>query len=423
MASEAQSAQDALEAGWSEPQFEALVDALAADPDRREQLIGLLREDHKVYDQRGAATIVRMRGWILLALGRIGLSDAALIFVLEELDTGTDAYLVAAAARALRSYPRPDAAFAPFLMRAITNIRYRNEPVSFETYGEYATSSAGTTSPLRELLAAITWLGAHARGILPELEALRGQGGAVSRKLRIDFERAMQAIRGVDEAATSSTHACCSTLLGGMKTGVSRPMDLLHPSEQVEAVILQDHNGDFITFREYFQGNPSIVAFFYTRCDNPLKCSLTVTKLGNIQKILATRGLAHQIRTAVITYDPAFDIPERLRVYGTDRGLRMDSDHRMLRAADGADALRRYFELGVNFIESLVNRHRIELYVLDAKGRIAVSFERIHWDEQQVVTHATEVLKHKQCGRSVTRVDPVPSEVKSDCTNVDVLVR
>src|SRR3979490_653969 len=80
----------------SEPQFAAMVDALAADPDRRGRLTDLLRENHPVYDQRGAAAVVRMRGWLLVALARAGVSDAALIFVLEEFDTGVDAYLVAA---------------------------------------------------------------------------------------------------------------------------------------------------------------------------------------------------------------------------------------------------------------------------------------------------------------------------------------
>ena len=154
----------------SEPQFAALVDALAADPDRREQLTNLLREDHPFYDQRASTAIVRMRGWVLLALARTGVPDAALIFVLEELDTGVDAYFVAAAARALRSYHHPTD-LAPFVMRALTNIRYRDEPVSFESYGEYATSSTGT-SPVRELLATLAWLGPHARGVLPELESL-----------------------------------------------------------------------------------------------------------------------------------------------------------------------------------------------------------------------------------------------------------
>ena len=83
--------------------------------------------------------------------------------------------------------------------------------------------------------------------------------------------------------------------------------------------------------------------------------------------------------------DPEFDHSKRLRRYGEARDVRMDVRHRMLRTTEGVDSLRRHFRLGVNFIESLVNRHRIEIYILDAEGRIAASFERIHWDEQQVV--------------------------------------
>ena len=74
-------------------------------------------------------------------------------------------------------------------------------------------------------------------------------------------------------------------------------------------------------------------------------------------ELLDAQGLARRIRTAAITYDPEFDRVERLRVYGKDRAVRMDENHRMLRAIEGNDELREYFELGVNFIESLVNRH------------------------------------------------------------------
>jgi cytochrome oxidase Cu insertion factor (SCO1/SenC/PrrC family) len=375
----------------SEPEFAALVDAIAADPDRRAQLIELLREDHPFYRQRASTAIVRMRGWVLFALAHTGVPDAALIFVLEELETGVDAYLVAAAARALRACHHPTDTLAPFVMRALTNIRYRDEPVSFESYGEYATSSTGT-SPVRELLATLTWLGPLARGIVPELESLRAQ---VRGKLRIDIDRALQAIRSADRAAEAGPHPCCGSSNEPASTNSWAP-DARRDCGPVESIVFEDHDGQPITFGQFFRGQPSIVAFFYTRCDNPMKCSLTVAKLARVQKLLEAHGLTDQMRTAAITYDPAFDIPERLRIYGQDRGVRLDANHRMLRAVDRNDVLDGYFELGVNFIESLVNRHRIEAYILDAKGRIAVSFERIHWDEQQIVRRAIEVLYEKE---------------------------
>jgi protein SCO1/2 len=374
----------------SEPQFAALVDALVADPDRCEQLTELLREDHPIYNQRGTTTISRMRGWVLLAFARVGLPDAALIFVLEELDTGTDPYLVAAAARALRFYPRPSAALAPFVMRALNQIRYREELVSFEAYGEYADSSGGT-SPVRELLSTLTWLGPHALGVLPELESLRLERKGLSSKLLTEVDRTAASIRDAEHIETIDDEDCCK-LPSGLGNTFSWAFSSRRGCEPIDETVFQDHDGASVTFKEFFRGRPSIVVFFYTRCDNPLKCSLSVTKLARIQKLLETAGLSDQINTAAISYDPAYDLPERIRGYGQNRGVRLDARNRMLRAVDGVDSLRRHFKLGVNFIESLVNRHRLEVYILDSEGRIAESFERIHWDEQQVVARAINVL-------------------------------
>ena len=88
----------------------------------------------------------------------------------------------------------------------------------------------------------------------------------------------------------------------------------------------------------------------------------------------------------------------------------MDAGHRLLRAPDGMDGLRRHFTLGVSFIESLVNRHRVEAYVLDAQGRVAASFERLLWEEQDaVVDRAIEVLTEET--RATPPSEPSSSEV------------
>jgi protein SCO1/2 len=377
----------------SEDAFAAMVDALAARPDAHGDLIALLREDHPVYDQRGAAAVVRMRGWILLAFARIGLPDDALLFVLEELDAGHDGYLVAAAACALRSSSSPRAEFAPFVMRAIGNMRYRDEAVAFHPYGAYVSSSSQTT-PVRELLATMAWLGPLARGMTSELEALRARDSGIPRKLLPDLECALSAARSGGGSAQSPSSDCCtwSAGLGGVLTW---PFARRAASESVAEVMFEDHDGEAIAYGEFFSGQPSIVAFFYTRCDNPLKCSLTVTKLARVQQQLADRALCGRVRTAGITYDPGFDLPARLRSYGRSRQLRMDGQHRLLRAVHGLEPLRRHFRLGVNFVESLVNRHRIEIYVLDAAGRVAASFTRLRWSEGEVIDRAEALLNDR----------------------------
>jgi protein SCO1 len=389
----------------AEDQFAALVDALAAN-DRGDTLTALLAEDHAVYDQRGTGAIVRMRGWVLLALGRGTLPPAALIFVLEELDTGHDGYLVAAAARALRA-GAPRAEFAPFVMRAIGNLRFRDDPIAFDEYGAYATSPDATT-PIRELLETLAWLGPLAREIYSQLDALRTPGSGLSKKLMPDLERTLEAVGPPSPSASARlavagaasdgsevlppTSPDCCDWRSGVGGFVAWPFAARAGTEAVRATVFEDHNGEPTTFADFFTGQPSIVAFFYTRCDNPQKCSLTVSKLARVQQQLADRGVAERIRTAAITYDPGFDLPSRLRAYGHGRQMRMDADHRLLRTTDGIEPLRRYFSLGVNFIGSLVNRHRIEIYILDAAGRIAATFRRIHWNERDVVDRAVELL-------------------------------
>jgi protein SCO1 len=372
----------------SEEEFAELVDTLAT-----EQLTDLLREDHPFYNERGAATVVQMRGWVLLGLARAGVSDDALVFILEELDAGVDPYLVAAAACALRSYARPNPALAPFVMRALNQIRYHDDPVSFLAYADYSAS----TSPVRELLLTLAWLGPHANGVLAELESVVKAGG-LSKKALIEAERTLEAIRGSDPLVESD---CCK-LPAGLASKFSWPGKARRGAESIGSTVFEDQNGVRISFDEFFAGRPSIVVFFYTRCDNPLKCSLTVAKLARVQKLLESQHLDTKIQTAAITYDPAFDLPERIRRYGENRSVRLDEFHRMLRTTSGIEPLQRHFKLGVNFIESLVNRHRIEAYILDSKGRVSASFERLHWDEQEVVDRAIEVLAEQDSGPRVT---------------------
>ena len=95
----------------------------------------LLKENHPLYAERSAAAVVRMRGWLLLELGRREWSEDGLIYMLEELENGRSAYLVACAARSLRGAPRPVAAWASLFFQALVNIRDKDEYIDLHAYG------------------------------------------------------------------------------------------------------------------------------------------------------------------------------------------------------------------------------------------------------------------------------------------------
>lgn len=378
-----------VSSAMTEEQFARHAETLASDAQNRALLRELLREDHFVYDERSTLDVVRMRGWVLVCLARIGISDDELVYALEELESGLDAYLVAAAACALRTAPQPRAQFAPFVMRAILNVRYQDQRISLCEYGGFAAGGT-STSAVQELLAVLKWLGPHAADIVVQVDSLRHQPHGLPRRFHPEVKNVLKAIRhkkteGVD------VDQCCQ--LPFLSRSIFPKITRRHPGNtSIETIVFEDHQGTTHRFRDVFRDRPSIVVFFYTRCDNPLKCSLTISKLARVQQRLRERGLADQVQTVAITYDPDFDLPSRLNVYALNRGVQLDSNHRMLRTTSGFDALRSYFGLGVNFIDAFVNRHRIELYIVDPQRRIAGSFERLQWNVEQVVDQVISVL-------------------------------
>ena len=184
-------------------------------------------------------------------------------------------------------------AFAPFVMHALANIRYRDEPVSLDELRGIRSSVADATSPVVELLRTLAWLGPRcARNRCTELEPLGLPEGGLPRKRLADFDRALAAIRASEPVGDHAGETCCTleSSVADMFRRVSQHPD--PASAAVESVVLR---GSRMATRSGSTsssgGQPSIVVFFYTRCDNPLKCSLTVTKLARVQKAARSAGI------------------------------------------------------------------------------------------------------------------------------------
>jgi protein SCO1 len=366
----------------AEEHIAALVDAVKENPRRRDCLVALLPEQLSLYGGRSTTATVRMRGYIIAAFGQVGLPAAALPYVLEELESGRDPYLVAAAATALRGLDGPTSQVVAFLVKAIENVRYADDAVSFDSYRPRWPLPTRTTA-IEELLKTFAWLGPDAQSARPALEALHDHPEATTPSARATLEAVLAEL---DDAGAG----CCAApdTLTDQCSGEAHP-DLAVPV----GVELEDQDGCRLSFGDFFSGRPSIVVFFYTRCDNPNKCSLTITKLAALQRALQERGLHGRIRTAAITYDPAYDLPPRLRAYGENRGVIFGDSDRFLRTTAGLGVLQEYFDLGVNFGQASVNRHRIELFVLDHDGAIARRFTRLQWNPHEVLQHASALAE------------------------------
>jgi protein SCO1/2 len=368
-----------------------LTDTVKQSPERRDLLVQLLPERISLYQGRSTNETIRMRGYILAAFEQAGLPDAALPYVLEELENGRDAYLVAGAAKALRGLDSPTSQVVPFLLTAIGNIYYVDDALTFECYKPRWPITNYTTA-LTEIFRTFGWLGADAQSALPELEALRGErSNEFSQPIRAEIESAIARIRSDGRPA----HACCSSVSMNAGLTVQAPREGHRKGDFISNIELEDQDGNTVTYSEFFSGKPCIVVFFYTRCTNPNKCSLTVTKLARLQKALEGQ-LDGLLKTAAISYDPEYDLPPRLKAYGENRGMAFSDNDRIFRTRSGFRELQEYFQLGVNFTGSIVNRHRIELFILDSQGEVAVTFTRLRWDIQEVLEQAKVLLSPGQ---------------------------
>jgi protein SCO1 len=372
-----------LDGSCPEDQVAAHIDRVRANPDRIDELVPLLHQGHPVYAGRGANAVARIRGYLLASFEDAGVPDGALPHVLEALQNSRQPYLVAAAAKALRGCPHPSPELTQFVLEGIRNVQYHDDELTFRSY---QASLERETTAIAELLSSLTWLGPQASGALEALETIAIDPG-FNRENRRRAQDAINSIRAALDATRAeapSSCGCCTAPAGRVDPAVGR--------ESIDNLEFEDQQGRRITFEQMFIGAPVVTAFFYTRCGNPNKCSLTVTKLGLLQRSLRDRQLGGRVRIAAITYDPGFDTPDKLAGYCMNRGFELDDDHRALRADPKRfDELRKHFDLGVNYSGSVVSRHRIELYVVAPHGATDTVFADLQWDVEKVADVAAEL--------------------------------
>jgi protein SCO1/2 len=357
------------------------VDRLRCSPDQRDAVVALLAEQSPVYAGRSTGDAERLRGYLLASFETMGLPAAAVPFVIEELENGLNPYVVAAAAKAIRGARDLPGQTVPLLLDAIERLRSSDDVVCFDYGCEPAPGDAPITA-LMELFRTLAWLGSRAKEADAPLRAMLAQRPpGFSVQVRSEIETALAAVsRG---SMPTQAHCCAGDPppISFTPTAEAAPAGI-----DIPAMELQDQDGAVFSFGDFFPGRPSVLTFFYTRCMNPNKCSLTITKLARLQKRIEEEGLRSRINIAAVTYDPAFDLPTRLHSYGADRGMSFDDRNRLLRTTGPFEPFQRWLDLGVGYGSTTVNQHRLDVVILDEAGQPRASVVRVQWDEDDVLT-------------------------------------
>src|SRR4051794_5846511 len=70
-----------------------------------------------------------------------------------------------------------------------------------------------------------------------------------------------------------------------------------------------------------FVDRPTVLSFFYTRCENTQKSSATVTSLGSLERALTAAGMRGRVRVLAICFEPQWDDSAPLKRFARDRDM------------------------------------------------------------------------------------------------------
>jgi protein SCO1/2 len=158
----------------------------------------------------------------------------------------------------------------------------------------------------------------------------------------------------LDRFRSERRGGCCAARTAAASAAPPFPLS----AAALSRVVLEDQAGIRLGLIDRLRGRTCLVAFFYTRCMNPAKCSLTITRLA----ALARAGDRPDI--LAISYDGPFDDPARLRGYGRDRGFPFGDRAQLLRCRTGWPAVRSAFGLRVGYGGATVNEHAREAFLV-----------------------------------------------------------
>jgi protein SCO1/2 len=146
-----------------------------------------------------------------------------------------------------------------------------------------------------------------------------------------------------------------------------------------------------------FKGQALALTFIFTRCPFPTFCPRMSQNFEKAQKALKAQADGpHNWTLLSISFDPAYDTPERLKKYAQIYNI--DTNHWQFATSDlwNIDGITEQF--GLTFFRETPNalpQHNLRTIVIDALGRVQKVFVGNEWTTEEFVSEMTKAAQAK----------------------------
>lgn len=207
-----------------------------------------------------------------------------------------------------------------------------------------------------------------------------------------------------DAAAPSALNASLTlaapTTQPAEQTYKARSSPFLAPSDRESPFDLDfaatDQDGNSLKLADLI-GKPIVMSFIFTRCGNPKMCPAITLQMANLQRSLDEAKLADDVRVVLLSYDPVYDTPDRLKKYAATRGFRFTHGDVILQpSVDDYRDLIGELAIAVAPLPDGSFNHAMELLIIDAQGRYVRDYQGDLWGNEPIVEDVQKLVAEMQ---------------------------
>jgi cytochrome oxidase Cu insertion factor (SCO1/SenC/PrrC family) len=377
-----------------------------------EILSSMLPYQSEIYQNRDKWEVLRLRSYILLTLGEIGFPDSAIPILVDALayvDERMKVVELGSAIKVVGNFGVEGSLFGESVISAYNRV-FSDEEFSLERYEVGFSKDEATTIQIeivRSLGKICNKKDDYAIKFLNSVLTSSDDFG-FDKRVTTEAQRSLNIIlqresdRKTDKGISKGLlHLCTydkkerSNETPGILNGIERS-PYIEAKDRKEVInkniSLTDHNGIKGEFTELID-RPTLLTFFYTRCQNDRKCSATISHLASLQNHLRNLSLSNKVRLVAVTFEPQHDSPDLLKRYLTDRGVKLGNEAMAIKLeSEGHKALLEEMHIPVGYNSGWVNGHGIEAVLLDKDKRIARKYNSLFWNTSELLADFTRLL-------------------------------